>query len=276
MALATEPILKRIGWIDTTPLITGGTERSVCFNMIKIKIVLELIYTPMIVYSNSCSYGVMTDGKVYGQVIANRLQADFINKGIPGSCNQRILRNTCKDILELQKLQSPNEVLVLVGLTNTFRDEIWGSKNHHPETHDGHFFSFYSPEEGVKESLFTDYIKQWFTIYDHEAAITNLLHQVSMISTFLKTKGVRYLIWSNSPDLKPIDWKQDFVNAFYNASLSDNNIIPLFEKNFVDYSLSLGHGSFDNVKNPRCGHPESGAHTAWAEFLIDNYLSDLL
>lgn len=226
----------------------------------------------MIVYSNSCSYGVYSNGEVYGQFIADFYQADFINKGIPGSCNQRIIRNTCKDILKLQKSCHPEDILVLVGITNTFRGEVWGSKCHYPDTKDGNFFSFYSPESDIKESLFTDYIKQWYTIYQHEAAITNLLQQILMLSSFLKNQGVRYLIWSNSPDIEPIVWQNEFVNSFYDACLDDKNIIPLFEKNFVDYSLAQGHGAFDNIKNPRKGHPDFLAHKDWANHLIKNYL----
>ena len=166
----------------------------------------------MIIYSNSCSYGVITDGPVYSDILAKNFKSQLINHGLSRSCNERIFRTTTRDILTINENNKTDDILVLVGLTNTYRGEYWSAT---PATHlDGNFVSFTSSESGMT-GLSKQYQKEFYKVYDHEAAITNLLNQLTVFTGFLKSLKIKYLIWSNTNHLDPIDFNCDFVKSFY-------------------------------------------------------------
>jgi hypothetical protein len=218
----------------------------------------------MIIYSNSCSYGVTSDGKVYSEYVAQHFNAELINHGKAGCCNERIFRVTTRDILTLVQTHDPSDILVLVGLSNTFRGEVWGKLA--SSFNDGHFYSFNSMSDSEQQS----YIKEFYRAYNQEAAITNLLQQLVLFTAFLKETGVRYLIWANSPHIKSIDWEADFVKPFYKKIMDDSNIISLFDFNFVEYVKQLGCQTMDKPYE-NGGHPDTIAHRHMADWLI-NYV----
>lgn len=215
----------------------------------------------MIVYSNSCSYGVISDGKVYGNFVAEHYNATFINGGSVGSCNERIFRVSVRDVLNLVKIHKPSDIIVLIGLTNTFRGETWDEQA--AGTDDGHFCSFTASNNNLHQS----YIKEFYKIYNQESAITDLTCQLVMLTSFLRDIGVQYLIWSNTPHLKSIDWSANFVNPFYKKIVADNNIFSLFDLNFIDYVSSRGHTPLDNSYD-QGGHANEQAHKDFSNLLI--------
>lgn len=220
----------------------------------------------MIIYHNSCSFGVLTDGdKCYPRHIADHYSAQLIDRGKSGSCNRRILRTSCRDLLSMVG----QDVLVLIGLSNTFRNEIWGSVNHDEQDRDGHFKSFTAADPNSEQK---DYKKQWYLTYDHESQITNLLCDVFLFTQFLQQKKFRYLIWTNANTLNPIDFNQPFVKEFFKILQEDKNILPLFDFNFCDYSLNRGYLPFDYDTKGKIGHPGHRAHQDFADYLIKNHL----
>jgi hypothetical protein len=222
----------------------------------------------MIIYSNSCSYGVTSDGKVYSEYVAQHFNAKLINHGLAGCCNEQIIRVTTRDILTLVQTHDPMDILVLVGLSNTFRGEFWGKTV--ASFNDGHFCSFNSVSTSEQQL----YIKEFYKIYDQEAAITNLLQQLVLFTAFLKQTGVRYLIWANSPDIKSIDWEADFVKPFYKEIINDSNIISLFDFNFIQHVEQLGCHTMDKPYN-HGGHPDTIGHKLMSDWLIKNIIKQL-
>jgi len=216
----------------------------------------------MIVYANSCSYGVVTNGKTYSEIVADNLSATLINHGSPGCCNERIFRVSTRDILNLVQNTDPSEILVLIGLTNTFRGEVWSDTL--ALFDDGYFKSF----TATNSSKFDSYIKQFHIAYNQEAAIINLLQQLVTFTCFLKSMGIKYRIWANTPHLQPIDWNLSFVKPFYEFVMADKNILSLFEFNFVQHAESLGYKTCDKPFNDG-GHPDSAAHEIMANWLLN-------
>ena len=218
----------------------------------------------MIVYSNSCSYGVISDGPVYSDFVSKHFGAQLINHGLAGSCNERIFRTSTRDILQIVKDNNPTDVLVLIGLTNTFRSEYWGTNP--SKYNDGHFQSFTaSTSAGIAKR----FQQEFYKLYDQEAAVTNLLSHLVMFIGFLKTVKVKYLIWSNTPDLKPINFTINFIEPFYSNIKQDNNILSLFDFNFCNFVQSDGYQTMDKPFN-QGGHPDTHAHQYFSEFLITN------
>ena len=213
----------------------------------------------MIVYSNSCSYGVYSDGPVYSDFIAKKLNAELINHGIGGSCNERIFRTSTRDILKILNEHDAKNILALIGLTNTFRGEFWGTAL---ATHqDGHFQSF------TATSAVENYTQEFYKMYDQEAAITNLLSQLVVFVGWLKHLNIRYLVWANSPHLKPINFAENFIEPFYKNISQDAGILSLFDFNFCDFSQQNDYQTFDRPYD-QGGHPSTQAHKYFSDFLI--------
>ena len=56
----------------------------------------------MIVYVNGCSYATVSDGKRYSEFLAESLGATAVNAAVSGSCNNRILRSSQRDLINLK------------------------------------------------------------------------------------------------------------------------------------------------------------------------------
>jgi hypothetical protein len=213
----------------------------------------------VLIYSNSCSYGVVSNGPVYSDFIANQFDAELINHGSAGSCNERIFRTSTRDILKILNKHGAKDILVLIGLTNTFRGEFWGTT---PASHqDGHFQSF------TATSAVENYTQEFYKMYDQEAAITNLLSQLVVFSGWLKHLNIRYLVWANSMHIKPINFTENFIEPFYKNVSQDTGILPLFDFNFCELAQQNGYQTIDQPYE-QGGHPDTQAHKHFSDFLI--------
>jgi hypothetical protein len=218
----------------------------------------------MIVYSNSCSYGVLSNGPVYSDFVANYYNAQLINHGQAGCCNERIFRTSTRDILRIVNNNNTcsKDLLVLIGLTNPFRGEFWGDN---PGLHnDGHFESFTGAAWAGAAKKFQC---EFYKIFNQEAATTNLLNQLSMFVGFLNNINIKYLIWTNTPDLKPIEFAADFVEPFYTNIQQNKNILSLFDFNFCNFVQMAGYSTIDKPFD-QGGHPDTKSHQYFSEFLI--------
>lgn len=238
----------------------------------------------VIVYSNSCSYGLANDGlsyKVYSEFISEKLEARLINKGRSGSCNRRIFRITTRDILELRK-NTKEKILVLIGVAITHRSEFWSDYNYFPNDQDGHFQSFQiSSIDGNDIGSFNffaikKFAKSWFLLQNREAMLTDLYYDLVLLTNFLKSMDVDYRIWAAPKDWFNLefDTQAPFVKFFIDKLSIDTSIIPLDKFNFVDYCLSLGYLPVDYDHYGIYGHPGEDGHKAFAEYLLKNYLKE--
>ena len=201
-----------------------------------------------------------TNGPVYSKLLADHYGATLVNAAAMGSSNNRIFRTSTRDLLGLLETNKPEDIVVLIGLTNTYRGDYWNTDPSLSSTNDGHFVSFTSNE---KHEYAKKYTEQWYRMYDQEAAVTELLQQLVLFTSFLKHNKLKYLIWSNSNSTKPINFNEPFVKDFYRVVDSDPNIIKLFDFNFCDYALANGFKPWD-----RDGHPGKQAHNLMYEWLL--------
>lgn len=224
----------------------------------------------MIVYSNSDSYGVLSDikGQVYSKFIAEHFNATLINSGKPGSCNDRIFRTTVRDLLELTT-NNKEEILVLISIATSYRFEYWSNT---ADKNDGHFKSelFWDPSVDTKNLS-----KELLLLYNEDAEITKLYCNLVLLTTFLKSLGVKYLIWSGSNTYKNIDFQAPFVNNFFKMIQNDKNVIPFDKFNFCSYCLGNNHVPYDYDLYKDHGHHGASAHKDFANYLIENYLNEI-
>lgn len=226
----------------------------------------------MILYCNSDSYGVMSTGLRYSDFLAQSLNAKVINAGLPGSCNQRIFRNTVRDIIKLRQ-KTTESILCVICLGSLIRHEWWNSlKKPGPTDTDGHFESFQVHGLDNKKHLAAGYIDQWYRVYNDEAAQTNLLMELVLLTAWLKNNNCDYTIFAgNNLTYKPLDYSDIFIKDFASTVFADDKILHLNTFSFTQYCLDKGHRPFDFDQWGIHGHHGEEAHSDFANFLLENY-----
>jgi len=225
----------------------------------------------MIVYSNSDSFGVVSNGKVYADFIAEHFGAKLIQKGLSGSCNQRIIRTTVRDLLEIHENE---DVLVLLSVSSIYRTEYWSSKS---ISNDGHFSSIRIWETFYDKHSpnIAAFAKEFSLLHNDEAEMTNLYCSLVMLTSFLKSKGYRYLIWNGPSTYKPVDFSAPFIAPFANELNRDPSVIPFDKFSFCKYNVDKGHVPIDYNLYKEHGHHGEAAHQDFANYLIENYLNEI-
>ena len=226
----------------------------------------------MIVYSNSDSYGVMSTGLRYSEFLAQALDAKSINGGKSGSCNQRIFRTTVRDLSKLQQ-ETDEPILCLLCLGSLIRSEWWNeAKRPLPNETDGHFESFQIFSTGNYTHPIRDYINQWYKLYNDEAAQTDLMLQLTLLTSWLTSNNIEYIIFAgNTVTYKQIDYNDVFVKDFATPIFADQNILNLNKFSFVTYCIEHGHKPFDYDQFKEHGHHGESAHKDFANFLLELY-----
>jgi hypothetical protein len=232
----------------------------------------------MILYSNSDSYGVFsTPGidnikDVYGEYIANSLNAEYINRGRSGSSNNRILRTSMRDLIKLRKEKPQEKIQALISLATTYRSETWTDNNIQPQDQDGHFCSFQVGNVRHNEQI--EYARIWTAYYDNEAEQTNLLWQILMFTKALKSYNIDYLVWwgPTTDTIKTIDYLSPFIKDFYQEFKKDKNILSFEDFGFCSWCLDQGFVPFDEKQFGKYGHHSPDAHQTFANYLLENYL----
>jgi len=242
----------------------------------------------MIVYSNSCSFGAPQEHITYGEYVSNHLGGEFINKGIQGSCNRRIIRTTLRDLNELKS--SNKEIIALVGLTFLSRTELW-REDLDVNDNDGHFHSLtinhsnLSWKDGLNtehkdvhkyiDSSVSGYYKEWLYHYNRESAMTELLTDINMLVGWLNNHNIRYSIFSNVDKLEGeefIGYTSPFISSLRSSIENDKNIIDLWNFSFGSYSLENGFKPKDEELYGIHGHPNEDAHKTFGKYLLQKLI----
>ena len=239
----------------------------------------------MMVYSNSCSFGATNNNyPVYSEIFAKSLNADLVNKGLPGSCNRRIIRTTLRD---LNEVTSTDEIIVLLGLTFISRSEVWRADI--PATdNDGHFYQI-KPVQNVSwsgglmdtivpnihkkvDSKIGNYYKEWILHYSREAQMTELCTDLVMLMGWLQRKNITYRIFSNVDKLEGneyIGYTSPFINSLYSTILEDDGVINPWEFSFGTFARDCGLKPVDEDLYGIHGHPGAQAHELFAKYLTE-------
>jgi len=226
----------------------------------------------MIVYSNSDSYGVMSTGLRYSEFLAQSLNAKSVNGGKGGCCNQRIFRTTVRDLLKLRQ-QTNEPILCLLCLGSLIRGEWWNeAKRLLPNETDGHFESFQIHGVDSLNHPARAYMDQWYRVYNDEAVQTDLMLQLTLLTSWLTNNNIEYILFAgNNLTYKQIDYNDVFLKDFATPIFADKNILNLNNFSFVTYCLEQGHKPFDHDQWKDNGHHGEPAHRDFANFLLELY-----
>jgi len=241
----------------------------------------------MIVYSNSCSFGLRPQlNPAYSDIIALELSATTINRARPGGCNRRIIRSSLRDLIELR--QKTNESIVaLIGLSYFFRTELWqpliptvdNDGNFHPvainTSHAIKTNNFYSGDindayNNTDQSV-RDYYRQWLIHESKEALITEQTTDVIMFIAWCRNNSISCLVWNNAsrwPTEPEVNCNDVFLKPLVQHLLDNPSVINPWEFSFIEWAKSLGHVPYDAQIYGDNGHPPAQAHTDLAQHLL--------
>ena len=231
----------------------------------------------MILYCNSDSYGVCSDTEMrcsrYSEFLAELLKVDqMVNNGLSGACNRRILRTTVRDLIQLKSRYPEQDILSVICLGSLIRNEWWNPEAKTSNTNDGHYQSFQIHGTNNKNQPFVRYADEWYRLYDDEAEQTNLLMELVLLTGWLESNQIKYIIFAgNSVTYKKIDYNDVFIKDFADKIFSDRRILNINDFSFVKYCIDRGHRPFDYDQWKNHGHHGEVAHMDFANFLYQYY-----
>jgi len=240
----------------------------------------------MILYSNSCSFGAPQEHEVYGNFVAKHVGAKFINAGVSGSCNRRIIRTALRDLLTLKNI---DQCVALIGLTLIERTELWQPEKP-ANSNDGHFHSIIPTHKSLNWSnglidnivpniadyadiTVRDYYKNWLIHFNPESVVTDLLTDLLMFAGWARANQVRYVIFSNMavlPGPNKVGYTSPFMSSLVAELQQDKNIIDPWTFSFSTYALSQGFIPKDHSTYGVHGHPGYEAHEIFGKYLINH------
>jgi hypothetical protein len=230
----------------------------------------------MILYCNSDSYGVMSTTKNrYSDFLGEALGASItINNGKSGSCNRRIVRTTLRDLTDIKDTNPLEEILAVICLGSLIRTEWWDEDyKPKPNETDGHFQSLQIHKlNNNKNKPSSNYLKEWFKLFNDEAEQTNLLVDLVLLTTWFKSNDINYIIFAGSNvTYKKNDYSDIFIESFSKKIFNDPHILNINTFSFVQYCLERKHVPFDYDQYQNNGHHGEKAHKDFAEFLLNFY-----
>jgi hypothetical protein len=222
---------------------------------------------------NGDSYSAPTDYKVYGDFLSEKLSIPVKNFAIPGSNNQRILRNSIERLHEVKSEYS--NPLVIIGWSFIRRLEVWYYGNNQkllnriPDSKQSRFITLnwvidageatLEQKALINEDLFVH--KQLMDFY------TNLY----MFAHTLESQNLSYLFFSGARNTDCPTHCFPYIESLYQVQWIKQN-----KKVYNLHDFCIMHWA--NKNDPEChpvtGHLSENGHKKFADFLLDNMLVD--
>ena len=153
-----------------------------------------------ILYSNGCSF---TDWRYiprehrYPVIIGERMNWSVHDRGLPGSCNSRIIRTTIRDCCALLDKHEP--VVALIQLTFLDRYEYPGqaTADNRWKYENGDLFESVTPGQYSTEE--SEVVRSWarssLLLHNDEAAYLQLFASIIGLVGFFRQHSIRYYIY---------------------------------------------------------------------------------
>jgi hypothetical protein len=228
------------------------------------------------------------ENKTYSHYLGKLLNGFVINNAISGSCNRRIIRSSIHDLL-LERKQNPDQkIIALIQLSFETRDELWiddisSEENDRPAAESNfrtHQFSILSnwrelllanklPRHSMNYNTNDKFLKKWSEgrafFYNSYAERINLLTDILLFTTFLKSQNIDYLIFSG-PSMETL--QSEHLVDFFKLQLQDPNIFDFEKFGFCNWCNANGFESIDTTEPKGTGHYKQDAHLAFAEQVL--------
>lgn len=222
------------------------------------------------IYTNGCSFTydnhVYYDLKslAYGDILAAQHAVTFLNMGLPGSCNRRIIRTTLRDALNFN-----SSTLVIVQLTSLSRTEKAFTSGQDNDWKMNCVQSQGEYHESLKSnspgSLNQEYFKTHIKFFDECAALNDLAADLIMLTGYLQKKHIPYYVFSYQPLISKSISARVYNDYFQQQLRTDPNVMNILTDSLTD-RLGPGDWYYDVATN-FTGHLNPAGHIRAAEIL---------
>jgi len=201
----------------------------------------------------------------YGCIVANKLGAILDCDAESAASNDRILRTS------IEYLKNNKPKLIIVGWSTWEREE-W--------LHNGTYYQVTTSGTDTLPNELKDKYKQWVIEYEHVTRERKLLSWHDTIYKFhqdLSNLDIPHLFFNTYSDFSNIRKRQITTHAIQiipNEYDWNGCYVDPYDQDLT-YFYWLKNSGFKTV-NPNSYHFGADAHEAWAEFLYQNYIRNLL
>jgi hypothetical protein len=223
------------------------------------------------IYTNGCSFThdnyIYHDLKstAYGDILANKYNVDYVNMGLPGSCNRRIIRTTLRDAIEFT-----NDTLVIIQLTYLQRTEKNFTPGQNNEWKLDNKQSYQEYHESVKgdaqEKLNQEYYNTYVKFFDERAELTNLAADLIMLTAYLQTRSIPYCVFSYQPLASEKIVRQIYNDRLQQQLRNDPGVMNILTDSLTQ-RLGPENWYYYDAENGRNGHLNPSGHEKAAEIL---------
>ena len=200
----------------------------------------------MILYSNGCSYthnNWVEPAARYPALIAKHFDWQLQDAGIPGSCNDRILRCTMRDCIKLK--EAGQEVVALVQLTHPHRTEYAGTPTENTAWKyaiDDKFESI-KPADETQSPEVNNYMKLWLYFYNKPAEIEKLRSNIIGLVAFFKENNIQYYVYNGPEELMSTT-----NDIFYQYLYNDTRVLDLAKFNMLALTGNQAHSDIQGMR----------------------------
>ena len=197
-------------------------------------------------YTNGCSYTAnkwISDQERYPQLVANHFGWHLQDRSHPGSCNDRIIRTSMRDCIQLIKANQP--IMALIQLTHASRTEYAPVSQTNTEWKQWNDTGFESikPGEDLEPDVGT-FMKHYTLMFDQQASMVKLLSAVIGLAAFFRQHSIQYRIYNGPPDLNQFEPEQ-----FSSYLCQDPNVLDLDKFNMLALTGSDNHPDQDGMRS---------------------------
>ena len=189
-------------------------------------------------------------------IICDTLGIDhYINNALPGGSNDRMLRTTIQDLIKLKQTYKPEEVLVVLGFTESQRSEFYvmENRNYMP------YMPSCPPNTLKSKKVWETYLSYCDDeIQSQYRYITNIIS----LQSFLVANGFNYVF---TETVQVILGKGGFL---HNHAIDQTLVNEIDINHYVNPSFSH-YDSTLHLPRSECHHPLAPSHKLWAEYVLN-------
>lgn len=245
-----------------------------------------LIYCNGDSYSDE-NYHQSLKGNTYAHVVGQQLNGFVINSAIRGSCNRRIIRTSCHDLIQQRALNPDQRIIALISLSFELRFELWNEdKTHTKPAESGfepHTFTakdnwrdlLLGGKEIVKKTsneFLDNYHRGRAYYYSPYAERINLMCDLVMFQALMKQLDIAFLVFQG-PVAETLE--KEYLLDFFKNQLNQENFLDFEKFGFTAWCHQQGFEPLDFKDQPEIGHYSADAHRAFAEKIIIPQLEKL-
>ena len=218
--------------------------------------------------------------KTYAHVISEHLNGFVINHAIAGSCNRRIVRSSCHDLIHQRQLNPDQPIFALISLSFELRSELWNENAKAKNSTESNFQTHtFSSRNDWRELLLNDgnlgnkNENKFLSNYSHGRAYyyspyaerINLLCDLVMFQSLMKQLNVEFLIFQG-PVAETLE--KEYLLDFFKSNLDKENFLDFENFGFCDWCHKQRFEPLDFKDRPHIGHYGPDAHRAFAEQIL--------